>query len=302
MDAAEAPAEAAPAPAAKAAKAKAPKVKKPSALLSECVQTLFLRPFIRRMKFLYTGMVAREHVYVLGTHDEADFKFCDPDQAIGMVAVHHPEWQALLAAWFTALGLDLTQPGALHLVDLAALLNKAKWEMEALTLVRHEAGHLSAHFGEQEVVVYHPITAYFVFDKTTTLAQEYLAVFLDGHDAVHEEPLCVEEGAVHLAKITEEAIRASPLGAAHPSPVRMLLTRGLDLLQTKPVQEQLTALFGVEPALATPGFVGLRLWNPSGRGVCYGHVLASPAVTMAAVRCNAFVLPRYHPPSQETRT
>lgn len=284
------------------------------------VQDLLLRPFIRRMKFLYTGVLDRDDVFVLGTMDERDFKQTDTAYAIAVVHVSDPALKDSLHAWLRSFHVDPTTPGVVQITTIASAMNKVKWDITKVPLLvrgdglillgtevpedeeEEEAMPATPYLVDEEekeeeeeddikklmkILVYHPITSYYNYSKVQAMAQDYCAIFIDKTTPSHFEPV-VAHDTLHTVRVMldADAMAASPVGSVHPYRLRTILTRGLDLINTKHL---------VGPKKPEPTAIGLRIWRLSGSTLGFGHCYERDGLTLAAIRFNASIVPKMMP-------
>lgn len=247
-------------------------------LLAERVKRVFYTPFSRMMRFLYTGMSSRPDVLMVGTNQERNFRYGDPDQGLGFVHLKPGDLRDALTEWFAQLGINSTRCEVVNLLQIGAVLNRCKWEMSKLTMSRDAQDCLI--LTEEDGVstsVSEPIDSYFMFEKIRQLTQAYQDALVDKIYSVIDHPHRGDDEA----RMCRVVVMLDP--TRH---VRVLLTRGLDWLTVKSI-----------PFEAATDFLGLRLWSQDTTSYTYLHTLDTMELILGVTRCNFFLIPRATPPT-----
>jgi hypothetical protein len=107
----------------------------------ETFANIFVRPYIRRMKFLYTGISNIDNVYFLGTDNpekygvpknKEHFKFCYPGQSIGVVKITSQETKELVQLYLSIYGEKLNNPGHIDILKFSSYMSKIKWDIDKI--------------------------------------------------------------------------------------------------------------------------------------------------------------------------
>lgn len=259
----------------------------------DLVQKIFLRPYARRMKYIYTGMLTTKDIYVLGNRDEESYKFAEHNQAMGLVKITDAETLKYIEDWFAASIIPFfTKAGVLDIVQLSTLVKKYNYRMQDVPFQQDMWGRVYVVTeANTPVYVYVPFILFFIFDIYRTMALHYNTVFFE-HQKPYGDVTVSDEIKTNYKRIyvdRQDMVTYPGLGTMYPGTFKTVLTKGLDFIVAKHVDIQ-TALF-----------YGLRIWHLSGNGVSYGFMHKTDTYTCVAARMNAVaVLSRTEYPSTHT--
>ncbi len=254
-------------------------------LLAETVKQIFFSPFVRMMRFIYTGITDFPDVFVLGTDKEDKFRYGKPDQGLALVHLKQGNRKLIITEFFTKLDIGNNRHEVVNLSQLGTLLTKCKWNIAAVTTHRDKLDRLvlTLATGETDIIA-EPVQTYFVFQKIKYLIQSYISALLTKSQLSYIYPYSGDDNT-KLTKIVIDSAELSKVGftTLPVGYIRVMITRGLDWLQTKDIIK-------TNPNSS----VGLRFWCPSGSSLFYMHVCENDEFVIATTRCNFFLIVHQH--------
>lgn len=254
--------------------------------LHETIQSIFLRPFARRMKYIYTGMHISSDVYVLGNIDEEDYRFVARNQAMGLVQIKDPEIAEKIRNWFSVSDLSLfDRPGILNIVELMTIVKKYKYKIADVPFYTHFDGCIYAEVeASKYTCIYMPFRLFFIFDIYLSAARHYYNVFVYDKGAYADIPLteAIEQNYKKIVVSKKEMQQYDHLSRLFPGTFKTILLKGLDYIVAKNTDIQNAISYGV------------RLWHLSGNSLSYGFKYETKNYMCVAARMNAVALLSKH--------
>lgn len=237
----------------------------------------FMRPFKRRLKYIYFGLDVDTTTFVLSTTEDTEFKYCEPLQSTGIVQVLHPEHLEKIEQWLAYCQLDRSKPFVCYFELLIQLLSKEKWDNPHLRF-EGSADEVALYLTDgTRVIIARRVETYFTLSKLQQVADEYRKALLsDTGDFFDIE--YVDTPSVPVVKQVVDCSKFNPMYRE----VTLVLLVGLDLL----IQKSLIAK-GVAHAGA------IRMWTTSGvNSFRFGSYYKTDDFHIAVARDNIFVFPK----------
>lgn len=248
----------------------------------DVIQSLFLRPFARRMKYIYTGMDIADNTYVLGNIDEEEYRFVARNQAMGLVHIKDAETHDLVTSWFEKSGMSFfDRPGLLHIVELSTLVKKYNYHMDAIPFQADGDGCIHAEVEPSKYIcIYTPFYLFFIFDIYRSAASQYAAVFIDHIGLYADLPIteAIETAYKKVVVPKDQMQRYDYLAPIFPGTFKAVLLKGLDYIVIKNTDIQKASCYGV------------RLWHLSGNALSYGFRYETETQVCVAARMNAVAI------------
>ena len=258
----------------------------------EIIQSLFLRPFARRMKYIYTGMDISSDVYVLGNIDEEEYRFVARNQTMGLVQIKDQDTCSRVRKWFDASGLSLFNcPGILHIVELSTIVKKYKYRIDMIPFETDKDGCVYAEVEpSKHICVYTPFYLFFIFDIYLSAAHRYYNVFVQNKGVYADLPIteAIEYGYKKIIIPKKQMCQYDYLSPVFPGTFKAVLLKGLDHIVAKNIDIQNAVCYGV------------RLWHLSGRSLSYGFKYETETSIYVAARMNAVAILSKHETPQAT--
>lgn len=123
------------------------------------MESLFFKLHDRKAAFLYAGIKTPDDgndYYMLGTSSDDKFRKNDPEFAIYILQITDNEIKEKVRKFFNDLKLDLDELIVINMKDVAALLNKVKWETDKLELsYKNNIGYFYNGTTQKECIRYY---------------------------------------------------------------------------------------------------------------------------------------------------
>jgi hypothetical protein len=139
-------------------------------------QDIFLgalvKPYFRRMDYLYTGISDSNTIYFLGTDNpgkygipknKEHFKFCYPGQSVGVVSVDDLEIQKTIFSYLGVYGEKLKYPGYVDILKFSSYMTKIKWNLDKVVF-------------EEIISFWFPLDSQFVVMQLVELFSKYSSI------------------------------------------------------------------------------------------------------------------------------
>ena len=127
-------------------KVKKPKLAKdhPNRQLENYVKSYFSRPFLRRLKYILTGLVQDEHFYIFGNVLDMDSEYSDSRQCTGLVKIHDERIALIIRDWLRSFHITFSTYGFIYIDNIIQIMNKAKWNRDDVVVVLQPNGVITA--------------------------------------------------------------------------------------------------------------------------------------------------------------
>ena len=241
------------------------------------IRDKFMRPFKRRLKYIYFGLDVAPDTFVLSTTDDTEFKYCEPLQATGIVQILNPEHLEKIEQWLAYCQLDQTKPFVCYFELLVQSLSKEKWDNPHLRF-EQRPDEIVLHLSNgAQITIARRVETYFTLSKLQQVANEYRDALLSDRGFYFD----TEYTDTQSTSLVKQAVDCSKFDARYVD-VTLVLLVGLDLL----VQKSLIVK-------DVPHASAIRMWTaPSVNSFRFGSYYKTADLRIAVARDNIFVFPK----------
>lgn len=243
----------------------------------------FLRPFGRRLKYIYLGLDRCDDIFVLSDTEDTDFKYCDSMQTTGLIKIKNTDHLSKIIQWFDYCKIDRFSPCIFYFNRMISILNKMKWDDPDIKIIKDVDKNVimsTSLYGD--VVISSVITTHFTLTKLQSFVDKYTDAFFNNKDCYYDEPCGLEKTeSVIIKQIAGQNLYDNKVLQFHSDDVKLVLLSGLDLLVFK--------------SLVVPNKdrkFGIRLWADNKYGcVNYGSFFDDDDISVCTSRDNIFIFP-----------
>lgn len=242
---------------------------------------------------MYVSPALDEGELFLGTHLEADFKFGDPEQSIGLIRITDDEQRDVVLGFLKHFKIipNGKVPLIVSLKHLFSNAQKVKWDLDQIQTLIHDTGSYTLRIGkdEPEVVYAVPMESYFTYIRLMEILTP-LRQGLSGERVdipVTQETMGIDYDTIGTQSVFKTTVKAknlkgTPLELPKGSAGRpLILTRGRDLPTPKKLLEKQADDFQYTYAL--------RLWTIGPKEVCFAGYFKMPGYEAILGRVNLFL-------------
>lgn len=261
-------------------KAPAKKEKDPCKVFAEQIADILLRPTRRRMTFLYPALCRpAEGILVLGTNPK-QIVFGNPEEGLALVRIKDTDWFTKFWNWLILQGIDQHRIEAVDLGKLIAGLGRIKNDFTQIITYRSGDDEELWVQGSEKQAASTAIYSLFTMNRFAYQVEQFIPA-MNGTVAGFDYPVDVIKDVPKIQRfvIPKEQFRQTSLGNVYDSDIRLMASRGYDLL----CASQFTDI--------QVKYHGFRFWPVSGNTIYYASVIDTDMFTFLAARCNVFLIP-----------
>lgn len=260
------------------------------------LQNVLMRLHLRKHRFLYTGLLERDDVLVMGNYREDKFSFGDPEQTVGVLHLKDDSLKESVHLLLSKFGFKLTQQPMqiIHLTTLLSALEGVKWDADMLPATVHKDGSTTVFYRDQDVLVAEPVEEFYTYATLVSRVSSFLVTVPNDTAGSLVIPFTKDDEpdeSVRTITILHEQVKGTPLEKRIPTTAKFIITKGIEWLSVKAfLKEKESEKDRKEPFDYT---YGLRLWAPedTGREFRLGGYFTCDEFTLLSARMNVFVVP-----------
>jgi len=245
----------------------------------------FLRPFGRRLQYIYTGFEHNEDIFVLSNIEDIDFKYCEPLQTTGLIKIHNQDHCNAVISWLTRFGAGRNEPRLVYFGNIVAALNKEMGTSTNITITTDPIGAVYVSLGvDKKILASRPIDTHFTLTQLQHYVEKYATVFFTDTMTKHDVtiPDAQKANKLVMLPISGEALYKAGVLESSCRDVTLCLRPGQDYLIIKSLLQA-----------KTPYTSGIRLWaDGSPHCINFGGFFNNPDISLSVVRDNIFVFPK----------
>lgn len=243
-----------------------------------------LRPYKRRLKYLYTDINLSRNTFIFSNVDEVKFTYCEPLQTTGIVRILNKEHLDLFIKFLDYCKIDLTGLYTCYFTDLLNQWNKVNWDLTKLIFIKNSTITTVTNLDTQEdIIVASSINTYFNLVKIETIASDYINAFINNKFVYLDIPYDdVQKGTISSFVIEGQSLQESSLIPYISKTINLVLINGLDILLTKSLIEKDKKYSSC-----------IRLWNQlSTNSLNYGCYYKDQDIIVCSARDNVCLFPK----------
>lgn len=212
----------------------------------EIVRTLFTRLHERKLAFIFKNLGEENNIYFFCSQKEDNLLYGSSAIAIGLLEITHPDLlikvESILAKLYGFDAQDKSQR-IIHVRDQFSELAKTKGETIDGVVKQNDAGAVwlakkNKLDKDQPLEFVSPIDSLFHFYQISDWSKRYYPLLTTNLNSVVYVPYrYLNKETSSLVTIEEDYLKDSPLKSLYPKGFRNIMTKGLDVLITKNLEE-----------------------------------------------------------------
>lgn len=243
----------------------------------------FLKPFVRRLKYIYFGLDHPENIFVLSDTEDIKFKYCEVMQTTGMVKIHNCEDLNKIFRWLDFYKIDRSIPSIFYFNQLVSILNKITWNNPSIKIEKNQQNIVTLSLPEGEsIIIAQPIDTYFTLTKLQGFVNKYTQIFFEDNNNCYDIiPMETKKTTIITTSVSCTELQNAGLLDKSCEDINLVLLPGLDLLVSK--------------SLITKNKeykYNIRLWSDNGKQcINYGSFYTDADISVCTSRDNVFIFP-----------